>query len=65
MDFGYGTYLYDVATGKRFATLTDPGGDITRAPALTLSPDGKLAAVTDANARTYLWRLPRLPGPGA
>jgi len=61
MDFGYGTYLYDVATGKRFATLTDPGGDITQAPALALSPDGKMLAVTDANARTYLWRLPRLP----
>jgi WD40 repeat protein len=64
-DFGYGTYLYDAATGKRLATLTDPGGDITLAPALTLSPDGKLVAVTDANGRTYLWRLPRLPGPGA
>jgi hypothetical protein len=62
--FGYGTYLYDVATGKRFATLTDPGGDNTQAPALTLSPDGKMAAVTDANGRTYIWRLPRLP-PGA
>ena len=61
MDFGYGTYLYDVATSKRFATLTDPGGDNTRAPALTLSPNGKMLAVTDANGRTYLWRLPRLP----
>jgi WD40 repeat protein len=61
IDFGYGTYLYDVATGQRFATLTDPGGDDTQAPALTLSPDGKMVAVTDANARTYLWRLPRLP----
>jgi WD40 repeat protein len=61
MDFGYGTYLYDVGTGKQLATLTDPGGDNKQAPALTLSPDGKMMAVTDANARTYLWRLPRLP----
>jgi WD40 repeat protein len=62
MNFGYGTYLYDVATGQQFATLTDPGGDITQAPAPTLSPDGKLMAVTDGNGRTYLWRLPRLRG---
>jgi WD40 repeat protein len=61
MDFGYGTYLYDVATGKRLATLTDPGGDIIQAPALALSPDSKMLAVTDANGRTYLWRLPRQP----
>jgi WD40 repeat protein len=58
--FGYGTYLYDVATGERFATLTDPGGDNARAPALALSPDGKMVAVTDANGRTYLWLLPDL-----
>jgi hypothetical protein len=61
MDFGYGTYLYDVATGKQFATLADPGGDNTQAPALTLSPDGTMVAVTDTNGRTYLRRLPRLP----
>lgn len=61
IDFGYGTYLYDLATGKQIATLTDPGGDITQAPSLALSPDGKMVAITDANARTYLWRLPPLP----
>ena len=31
---------------------------------LAFTRDGKMMAVTDANARTYVWRLPRLPPAG-
>jgi WD40 repeat protein len=54
--FGYGTYLYDVATGNRVATLTDPRGQLDVAPQVVFSPDGMMMAVTEARGRTYLWR---------
>lgn len=57
VSFGYGTYLYDVATRNRLATLTDPGGWFW-APSAVFSPDGTMLAVTD-HGHAYLWRLPR------
>jgi WD40 repeat protein len=56
VSFGYGTYLYDVATRNRVATLTDPGGELSEAAPAVFSPDGTMLAVTDPNDRTYLWR---------
>lgn len=59
VDFGYGTYLYDVATGNLLATLTDPSGQHDRAAPVAFSPDGTMMAVTDSNGLTYLWLLPQ------
>jgi WD40 repeat protein len=56
VSFGYGTYLYDLAAGKRVATLTDPGGKLSEAAPVAFSPDGAMLAVSDADGRTYLWR---------
>jgi WD40 repeat protein len=56
VSFGYGTYLYDVGTAHRVATLTDPGGKLSQAAPVVFSPDGAMLAVTDPNGRTYLWR---------
>ena len=59
VDFGYGTYLYDVATRDRLATLTDPGG-YSSAPLAVFSPDATVLAVLD-NSHIYLWNPPRPP----
>lgn len=53
--FGYGTYLYDAATGKRIATLTYPSGRFHFAAGLAFSRDGTRMAVTEARGPTYLW----------
>jgi WD40 repeat protein len=53
--FGYGTYLYDVASGNRVATLTGPGGRPGAAAWIVFSPDGSMMAVSEARGPTYLW----------
>ncbi len=51
---GRGALLWDVATGRRYATLHDPDGDGINDVAF--SPDGKvLAASDDSNPDIYLW----------
>jgi hypothetical protein len=50
---GGSTYLWDVATGRRTATLTDPGG--FGVDALAFSRNGRVLAVGDGNGSTYLW----------
>ena len=59
VDFGYGTYLYDVATGNRLATLTDAGGDFF-APSAVFSPDGAMLAVLHGS-RIDFWGVPKAP----
>jgi WD40 repeat protein len=49
------TYLWDVATEKITATLTDPDGQGTWAVAF--APDGTTLATGDANGSTYLWDI--------
>jgi WD40 repeat protein len=61
-NFGYGTYVYGVATRNRLGTLSDPGGSF-QAPSAVFSPDGTMLAVTE-NGHTYVWRQPR-PRPAA
>jgi serine/threonine protein kinase len=45
--------LWDVATGKRTATLVDP--DSQGAYSAAYNPDGSMLAVGDGNGNTYLW----------
>jgi serine/threonine protein kinase len=45
--------LWDVATGKRTATLVDPGSQ--GAYSAAYNPDGSMLAVGDGNGNTYLW----------
>jgi WD40 repeat protein len=48
-------YLWDVATGRRTATLTEPGMGVG---SLVFSPDGKTLAIGDQNGSTYLLTVP-------
>jgi Tol biopolymer transport system component len=52
---GRATFLWDVATGQRYANLYDPGrGGVE---AVAFSPDGKLVAAADSNGSAYLWNV--------
>ena len=54
------TYLWDVATARHLATLTDPSTGPNGAPeveAVAFSPDGRTLAAADANGQTYIWSL--------
>jgi WD40 repeat protein len=60
--FGYGTYLYDLATRKRIAALTYAGGRFHFAAPIAFSPDGTMLAVGESEATSdhghvYLWDM--------
>ena len=49
------THLWDIATGKIAATLTDPGSQ--GVISVACAPDGTTIATGDANGSTYLWDI--------
>ncbi len=51
-----GTYLWDVATHRKIATLSDHHA---RVESVSFSPHGTMLAANDAAGGVYLWRLPR------
>jgi sugar lactone lactonase YvrE/predicted Ser/Thr protein kinase len=52
---GLPAFVWDVATGKRVATLYDPGGQ--GLSDVALSPNGRLLAAADGNGNGYLWDI--------
>jgi WD40 repeat protein len=49
------TCLWDLATRRQVATVTDPGNDTIGVDGGAFSPGGKTLAIADSNGSTYLW----------
>jgi WD40 repeat protein len=49
------TCLWDLATRRQVATVTDPSNDTVGVDGGAFSPDGKTLAIADSNGSTYLW----------
>src|SRR5215469_6618671 len=52
---GSSTYLWDVASGCRIRTLTDPMDTVGEVDAVAFSPGGKTLAASAGNGSIYLW----------
>jgi len=52
------TYLWNVATGRKVFTFSDPDHlKYTAVEAVRFSPDGKVLATGDSNDKIYMWNL--------
>ena len=54
-DYNGNIYLWDIATKKMTATLTDPGSK--GVDSVAYAPDGTTLAAADSNGNIYLWDI--------